>query len=378
MLLIDRYILWQFISVFVICFVSLAGLFIVADALGHLDEFVTASEKAGGSLFTLMASFYGPRLIWILDRTSGVLTLISAMFTIAWFQRHNEMTALMAAGVSKARIIRPLIIAVGVLSLIAALNRELVIPHFREELSRTTQDLAPDAAKKLVPLFDNQTGIFINGGKVLTNQRTIADPSFRMPRELSQYGRHISAHAAIYYDATADHPAGYLFQAISEPHDLTKRASLSLNDQPVILTPSDNAWLAADQCFVVSEIAFDQLVDPNGWRQYSSTWELVQGLYNRSLDFGADVRVTVHARMVQPVLDLTLLFLGLPLILKGVNRNMFVAIGLCLGVVIGFLLIVLGFQYLGSSILLSPVTAVWIPLFLFIPLAAWMAEPIWQ
>ena len=40
-----------------------------------------------------------PLVTAFFDGTSAILTLISTMFTLAWFQRNNEMTALMAAGV---------------------------------------------------------------------------------------------------------------------------------------------------------------------------------------------------------------------------------------------------------------------------------------
>ncbi len=377
MLLIDRYLLRQFFTVFGICFCSLAGLYVVADALGHLEEFINAGAKSGG-LAAVMAEYYGYRLISFFDRTSGILTLISAMFTLAWFQRHNEMTALMAAGVSKLRIVRPVLIAVAAISLVAALNREVLIPQFRDKFSRTTQDLAADAVKKLEPRYDNKTSILLRGRQILTNQAKIQDPNFILPRDLDAYGRHLAGAWAAYLPATDEHPGGYLFEGVKEPKDLANRPSLSLGTEAIVITPHDAAWLQPDQCFVVSDVVFDQLVDSNGWRQFSSTLELIDGLHNRSLDYGADVRVTIHSRLMQPWLDMTLLFLGLPLILRNGNRNMFVAIGLCLLVVIGFMLVVLGFQYLGSSILVSPVTAVWCPLLLFVPLAAWLAEPIWQ
>ena len=37
--------------------------------------------------------------------------MVAAIFTITWFQRTNELTAVMAAGISKARIVRPLVAA---------------------------------------------------------------------------------------------------------------------------------------------------------------------------------------------------------------------------------------------------------------------------
>jgi lipopolysaccharide export system permease protein len=375
MLILDRYLLRQFLSVFVICFCSLAGLYVVADALGNLDEFFAQAAKGGGLAATL-GEYYSYRIIGFFDRTSGILALIAAMFTLAWFQRHNEMTAAQAAGISKGRLVRPIIYAVTAISLIAAIGRELVIPQFRDKFSRNAQDLGSEATRKLDPRYDSRTGILIAGRQILTNQEKIVEPRFMLPRELAHYDRYVAGSVATHLPAMDNQPAGYLFDDVTQPRGLRDKPSLGLNGASILLSPSDTPWLKPSQCFVVSDVEFDQLVDAASWRQYSSTWDLIAGLYNRSLDFGSDVRVTVHSRLVQPVLDLTLLFLGMPLLLRRTNRNVFVAIGLCLLVVIGFLLVVMGCQYLGTSMLVGPVVAVWAPLFIFVPLAAWMSEPI--
>ncbi len=375
MLLLDRYLLRQFFWTFLVCFLSLVGVYIVADALGNLEEFLT--QTADGHWARTMAEYYSYRTIAFFDRTSGILTLIAVMFTLAWFQRHNEMTAVQAAGVSPRRVIRPLIVAVAVISVVAALNRELVIPRYRDKFSRTAQDLAEDATKKLEPRYDNITGVLIRGRQLLTNQEKIVNPSFILPRDLAHYDRYLVAEMATYVHPTSERPGGFLFENVSQPRDLNDKPSLHIESgDAVLLSPFDTDWLARNQCFLVSGVEFDQLVDAASWRQYSSTWELIEGLYNRSLNSGADVRVTIHSRVVQPLLDLVLLFLGFPLMLRRGNRNVFVAIGLCLCMVIGFLVIVMGCQYLGVSMLVSPLLAVWAPLFLFVPLAAWMSQPV--
>ena len=83
--------------------------------------------------------------------------------------------------------------------------------------------------------------------------------------------------------------------------------------------------------------------------------ELIAGLRNPSLStHGPTCWWPFTPRIVQPLLDVFLLFLGLPLVLSRYNRNVFLAIGLCVAVVVGFYLVVLGSQYLGSSFLISP------------------------
>ena len=125
MCIIDRYLLRQFVQTFLICFLSLTGLYIVFDVFSNLDQFIRCGHKAGGVL-PFMAHYYQNRWLLIFDLTSGTLAMISAMFTLAWIQRHNEMTALMSAGVSRFRVLVPIIGAVAAVSLLSAASRELL------------------------------------------------------------------------------------------------------------------------------------------------------------------------------------------------------------------------------------------------------------
>src|SRR5512136_2424643 len=98
MQIMDRYLLRHFLQSFAICFCCFAGLYVVFDAFTNLDSFFRAADKQG-RLLEVMASYYGCRMFWVFDRTVGVLALTAAMFTATWIQRHNELTALMAAGI---------------------------------------------------------------------------------------------------------------------------------------------------------------------------------------------------------------------------------------------------------------------------------------
>ena len=142
MSLIDRYLLRQFFWIWFICFCSLTGLYCVIDAFGNIEEFLNFAEKTHTSLWSLLGEYYSYRALAFFDRTSGILTLIAAMFTLANLQRYNEFTALQAAGVSKRRIVRPLVLMALCISLSAALLRETVIPNYRNQFTRTAQDLS--------------------------------------------------------------------------------------------------------------------------------------------------------------------------------------------------------------------------------------------
>lgn len=376
MRIIDRYLLRQFMQVFVICFLSLTGLYVVIDGFGNLEEFIEYAKLKHASLLSVMGEYYAYRSLSFFERTSGILTLISAMFTVTWIQRHNELTALQAAGVGKGRVIRPVILAVIAIAGMSAINREVLIPRCRESLSSNAQDLGGSTAKKFTPQYDYQTEILIGGGSTYAADRRIGQPNFLLPAGLDLYGKKLLAADAFYLPAEDGKSSGYLLSGVQQPQGLENQPSLTLGGKPVLITPRDETWLKPDECFVVSGVSFDQIAGGTNWRQLSSTWELVQSLHNRSLDYGADVRVAIHGRVVNPLLDVTLLFLGLPLVLSRENRNFFMAIGMCVGVVIVFVSSVLACQYLGASYWISPALSAWLPLMVFVPWAVAVADPL--
>jgi lipopolysaccharide export system permease protein len=139
-----------------------------------------------------------------------------------------------------------------------------------------------------------------------------------------------------------------------------------------------NDWLQPDQIFVVSGVSFEFLAAGASWRDFASTRELIMQLRSPSTDLGADVRVAIHSRFIQPFLDTTLLFLGLPFVITRTNRNPFISIGLSIAVITVFMLVDLGCQALGSGGWLQPALAAWLPLIIFAPVAAGMIDSLGQ
>lgn len=370
--IIDRYMLRQFIQTFAICFISLTGLYIVFDAFTNLEKFIDCAEKNQIGLFSLIAEFYSYRVLFFFDLTAGMLALTAAMFTITWIQRHNEMTALLAAGVSRIRVAMPVVIAAAVIALAGTANRELVMPHYRFELMRTPYDLLGKKGMAMRPRMDGTTGIFINGNKTIASERKIVGPSFVFTGSFSDYCEEISASEAYYQKAQEGLPAGYLLKGVRQPKDLKEMPSLMAGDRPIVITPHDNpALLKPNECFIASDVDLDMIMTEGA---YASTPELIQSLHNPSLDLGPGVETSIHSRIVHPFSDLTLLFLGLPLVLTRDNRNVFVAIGFCVAVVSIFVLMTMSMQVFATAYIISPHFAAWAPLFIFVPIAVWLGH----
>jgi lipopolysaccharide export system permease protein len=378
MTIFDRYVARQFIRVAFVCFSGMAGLYCVFDAFNNMDEIAELGKKLGGIPLVLM-DYYGPRIPWFFDRTSALIALIGAMFAINTLQRTNELTAVMAAGITTGRVIRPIIIAVVLMALLAAANREFVLPQIRDRLVRNAQDWLGQNAQPVQPTTDNRSEILFNGKAVYVGQNRIEQPSFQLYERHGEFGRYLQAANAYYHVAEQGRPAGYLLDGVSDPKEPSALESVAVDGVPVILTPRDHPWLQPNQLFVASDISFSQLAGGNAWRRYASTLELIQELRNPSLDYGLDTRVTVHSRLVQPFLDMTLFFLGIPLVLTRENRNIFVAVGWCCLIVFVFFLVVVTSQALGNSgHMITPSLAAWLPLIIFVPIAAVVSQSLWS
>jgi len=376
-MLIDRYIGRAQLHAFVVVFVSLAGLYFVFDAFTNMEEFLShAADK--GSLAQVLASYYGCRLVWFFDATSPVISLASAMFALSWLERHNELTALLAAGVTRWRIARPVLVFSAAVAILAATNREVVLPRIREAFARNAQDLRGEFVAPFEPRYDNRTEILFRGRGAQAAGSRIDSPSLLMPPQLGGYGPQITAAEAFWRPAADGRPAGYLLRNVREPADIDRLPALECGGTRVVLTRAATDWLEPRECFVACDVTFEQLIGSTNWSQYSSTAELVQAIRNPSLGTSADVPLRVHSRVTAPLLDMALVLLGIPLVLGPSRRGVFVAVGLCVAMTVVFFLTVMGSHALVAGDAFSPSVGAWMPLLVLAPLAAWRAQPMWQ
>src|SRR5271154_6729891 len=110
-----------------ICYTSLVGLFIVIDAFSNFDEFTKRAE--GLELVQAMGRYYLIHQSLFFDYLCGVIGMMAAIFTVTWMQRNNEQLAILSAGVSTHRAIRPVLVSSVIVSLFAIANQEIVMPR---------------------------------------------------------------------------------------------------------------------------------------------------------------------------------------------------------------------------------------------------------
>jgi lipopolysaccharide export system permease protein len=374
--ILDRFVIGAFVRTFVVCFLSLVGLYVIIDAFSNFDDFLAEGQKNG--LMAVLGQYYGPRMLSFFDATSPLLTLCAACFTITGMQRANEFTAILAAGVSKTRVVRWLIVAALSIFGLSIANREYLLPMHRDALTRRAQDWGGEKVGKLAPIYDLSSGVLINGRGVVLARKQIRDPMFQLPAECQAVGRFVVAEEAYYSPPKDDRPGGYTFNKVRSPANLSKISSASVNGKTIFYSPKDTPWLKPNSCFIATDVRFDDVAGGAAWRQFSSTATLLSDLWNPAIDFGSGIRVLIHSRIMRPLLDASLLFLGLPIVLARHQRHFLVIGGICLLIVGGFSILVMACQSLGTSTAISAPVAAWLPILISAPIATIMCQFVWE
>lgn len=407
---IDRYVLVLFLRTVLVCFLSLAGIFIVFHAFTAMDDLI-AQSKAGEPLPLVLGKFYGPYLLLLFDMTGTIITLMAFLFTAGWLRRTGELTATLSAGVSHGRILRPMVMASLVIITVQLANREWVIPRFRDSLTMKAKNLSGDTEQAVMPTYDQAAGILIEGDRMRSLARVIYRPNFRLYSDYAGFGEVLLADEAIWWDpeetrvwlqggnavspaatesnTSDDEPAtvdwtdltsrqgmpettGYLLRGVRRPEDLRRvpSAGPAAMEQLMLLTPADQSWLGPDECFVVTSIDPNMLQTQETATKLASVLELSGRIRNPAVHSSMALRTLTHERIVRAPLDFALILLVLPMVVNRRGRKLFVLIASAVGLVIGFFALKTIASTLGGSTnLVTPGVAAWIPLLVIGPLA---------
>lgn len=366
---IDRYILVLFLRTTLICFCSIAGIFVVFHAFTSMDDLLRQGQQQGG-LLVVMLRYYGPYMLLLFDMTGAIITLMAFLFTVGWLRRTGELTAILSAGISHGRILRPMVYASLVIILVQLANRELVLPHYRNALSGKAKDISGEREERITPQMDYMNRVFLDGAGLIATQRLIREPRFRLDGNYTGFGELLMASTAQWREADENHGTGYLLEGVELPESIDAIPSLGLEDRMILLTRNDCPWLEPGQCFFTTAVRTDFLQTHANAKTRASLAELISRVRNPAVHNALDLQVLLHERMVRVPLDFGLILLGLPIVINRHGRNLFVMIGVAMFTVLAFFIVKTLGNALGSNGLwFSPSMAAWLPLIVVGPIA---------
>ena len=126
--LLDRYILGRFFLIYAGNLVSFTSLFVLIDAVLNFDDFLKANGTAVGALKACLGYYSAMTPLVFCQVIAPIVAVTSALFTVTTLQRANELTPILAAGLSLRRTLAPLLVASFGLTIGVFAIQELWIP----------------------------------------------------------------------------------------------------------------------------------------------------------------------------------------------------------------------------------------------------------
>jgi lipopolysaccharide export LptBFGC system permease protein LptF len=188
MRLLDRYIARQFVLNVAVLFVILFCFVVTVDVSVNLRRFSRvaaelsqAGEDASGFRHGIVTTLviidlWWPRLIQLFNYLLGLVMVGAMGFTCVQLLRNREFLAMVSAGQSLQRVLRPFLIAGVGLSLVQLANQELLVPRIAPLLPRQHDEAGqPTLSVSQVPLIRDGTGRMLYASAFDPAEGTLAD-----------------------------------------------------------------------------------------------------------------------------------------------------------------------------------------------------------
>jgi lipopolysaccharide export LptBFGC system permease protein LptF len=357
MKILDRYIAKSFLIGYVISFCVLIGLRVIIDLFVNLDEFAEHADFGAWSVVKNIVTYYGLNMTLYFRDIAGVIIVVAAAFSLGKMVRANELVAMIASGVSAKRIVSPILILALFFTGLSVADQELLIPRISDKLARNVDDLtakefyaiwfmpAGDGALLCSIRYDVETQSFYHP-TIITRRPSqkpgVWDVTGRISADLATYNRqtgdwdlvnglYVSTDSSVEPKPVASYHAPDLL-----PKDIAIRRKSGYNS---LLSSRQLAALAAQQ---------------------SKMKDMAQLLSQK------------HFRITDPIINLTMLMVSLPVLICRDPRTMKSA------VLVSFLLTAACFvttfvcKMFATEIIFErvmPELWAWLPVFIFLPIA---------
>ncbi|MCC6742012.1 MAG: LptF/LptG family permease [Planctomycetia bacterium] len=344
MRILDRYVLRAWAGAFLASAAALVGLFLLSDFLAHLDDFFEAKDV---NRLGLVLKYYGVRTPLFFVWVAPMVSLCAMMLTLTRFARTNEIVPVLVSGRSARRFLLPAFAASALVSGAMLAIDEKIAPSLAPAFRETDSAIRGRKDSDQVVLSDGQHQDWLaEKFRAATNEMEKVlvvrlSPDFHRIAD-------IRAEKAAW---KRSQDGWLLTQGVFTEYDPETQRRTSRTPLPPegLLVPSDLRPQSIEESHEVFRMATLSQLERN----------------IEDFPFQPFWRVQWHAKWTMPLSNLVLLLIGVPLLVRSGVRNVFVGVGITLGIGIVFFGVVLAFLDAGNSGRLDPVTAAWFPIILF-------------
>lgn len=372
---LDKYVAKNFLTGYCIAFCVLMGLRIITDLFVHLDEFTENLGKLAENhekltpidIIKNIFTYYCLNSLLYFRDFAGMITVVAAAFSFGKMVRSNELVAVMASGVSLKRTIGPVIILALLLTGVLVIDQEFIIPPLADKLVRSHDDI-PGQESYDVRFISDGNGSLIFSKKFEVETATLYNPTIllRLPSSpgIWEVTGQLKADKATYnrknrrWELFTQNPntGQWVPYGLLQYSDLRKKpqqvsfyeSDLTAKEIPIRLKSENKALLSLRQLIALAS-------------QKAKIRDLAQ-LYSQK-----------HFRITDPIINLVMLMISLPILVCRDPKSMKSAIIISFAVTSVCFVITFVCRMLATEPIVFdkviPEFWAWLPVFIFLPAA---------
>jgi lipopolysaccharide export LptBFGC system permease protein LptF len=360
MKILDRYIAKNFLIGYVIAFCVLIGLRVIIELFVNLDEFAENADKLDTvELMKHIALFYAFRMTLYFRDTAGVITVVAAAFSLGRMVRNNELVAMIASGVSAKRIVGPILALVIFFTALAVADQELLIPAISDKLVQDEDDVEGKEAYA-VWFFADGNGSLLCSPRYDAATATLDRPTILTRRILPSQPWIWEVTGRLSADSAVFNPAANRWDLLNglyistDPNQAPQSWSFYQADD---LLPKDIA--------LRRNAGYDSLLSSRQLAALAAQKTKVKDI--------AQLLSQRHFRITDPLINLTMLMVSLPVLICRDPRAMKSAILVSFVLTAGCFVTTFVCKMLATEVVFGarvmPELWAWLPIFIFLPIA---------
>jgi lipopolysaccharide export LptBFGC system permease protein LptF len=252
---LDWYIVRSFLLSALLWLVSLLALRIMVDLFANMDEF---AERGGFSeIVSGIVTYYGCHSVEYIAQLGGVIIVQSAVFTLARMNHTNELTAMLASGMSLYRVVWPIVLTAMLSGGLIIANQELLLPRMADQMlinaDGTTEGRAEAFGVGLIP--DGDKVWYAPQFDAQTNRMVSPLIQFRGRGHVAQATAYSKAWA-VHIEATETTPAGWA---------MADGRLIRTGDSTAKIPSSDEIYTTVGKAVLIDSIRKELLAVGKAW-----------------------------------------------------------------------------------------------------------------
>lgn len=338
---LSRYLVTELLRIVALCLGAFLVVYLLVDFFDRFDNFLKHEASPGA-----IARYFLFKIPLVVTQVLPVAVLASMLMSLGGLTRNNEITAMRACGVSPAQIVVPLASTCVLLSFVALLWNEAVVPQFMRRVREI--ETVEIKNKELRALFGNRE-IWTHAEDAFFHVYNY-DPATRALTgiELFQIGKEFEFEGVVSIPRAVWTGSGWRYESAVEerfhPDGGIETTQLPPGTLGLEETPEDLSTARRE----AEELTFFALRD------------LIEGFRRKGLD-PTEYLVDLHLKLAVPFVSTIMGILAIPIGIRGTSRSSSLAANIGTGLAIGFSYwVVLALAVsLGHSGLIPPMFAAW-------------------